>query len=164
MVSDFILSFFHNPLQLGQLDSLQSLAQSQLNHWLQPELGLAVGRQHMHVHPRLLSGKEVKAVIPVSKNRRTHLYKLTDPKSRLNRHFEVNSECPSDRRPLARADFVITTGGLDPTSDDLTRGLVAQLLRRPLREDEAVRAHTRQFFNPADSSLKRRGKYGLAGT
>jgi hypothetical protein len=87
MVSDFILSFFHNPLQLGQLDSLQSLAQSQLDYWLQPELGLAVGRQHMHVHPRFLSGKEVKAVIPVSKNRRTHPYRVPDLKRRLNRRF-----------------------------------------------------------------------------
>jgi hypothetical protein len=87
MVSDFILSFFYNPLQLGQLDSLQSSAQSQLNYWLQPELGLAVGRQHMHVHPRLLSGEEVKAVTPVSKNRRTHPYRLLNLKPRLNRRF-----------------------------------------------------------------------------
>ena len=32
------------------------------------------------------------------------------------------------REALARADLIIATGGLGPTSDDLTRDLVAQLL------------------------------------
>ena len=50
------------------------------------------------------------------------------------------------REALARADLVITTGGLGPTSDDLTRDLVAQLLGKELREDAAVLAHIRHFF------------------
>jgi nicotinamide-nucleotide amidase len=50
------------------------------------------------------------------------------------------------REALARADLVITTGGLGPTSDDLTRDLVAQLLGKELREDAAVLAHIRSFF------------------
>ena len=50
------------------------------------------------------------------------------------------------REALARADLVITTGGLGPTSDDLTRDLVAQLLGKELREDTAVLAHIRHFF------------------
>jgi nicotinamide-nucleotide amidase len=32
------------------------------------------------------------------------------------------------REALARADLVMTTGGLGPTSDDITRDLIAQLL------------------------------------
>ena len=32
------------------------------------------------------------------------------------------------REALARADLVITTGGLGPTSDDITRDLIAQML------------------------------------
>src|ERR1051325_11581277 len=50
------------------------------------------------------------------------------------------------REALARADLVITTGGLGPTSDDLTRDLVAQLLGRNLKEDAVVVAHIRKFF------------------
>jgi len=47
---------------------------------------------------------------------------------------------------LGGADLVITTGGLGPTSDDLTRDLVAKLLGKELREDPATLAHIRSFF------------------
>jgi nicotinamide-nucleotide amidase len=50
------------------------------------------------------------------------------------------------REALARADLVITTGGLGPTSDDLTRDLIADLLGRELREDAAVLANVETFF------------------
>ena len=50
------------------------------------------------------------------------------------------------REALARADLVITTGGLGPTTDDLTRDLIARLLGLTLREDAAVREHIKQFF------------------
>ena len=50
------------------------------------------------------------------------------------------------REALARADLVIVTGGLGPTSDDLTRDLVAQLLGKELREDAAVLAHLSRIF------------------
>ena len=47
---------------------------------------------------------------------------------------------------LARADLVITTGGLGPTSDDLTRGVIARMLGRKLHEDEAVLAQIKSIF------------------
>jgi nicotinamide-nucleotide amidase len=50
------------------------------------------------------------------------------------------------REALARADIVITTGGLGPTSDDLTRDLVAQLLGKPLREDAAIVEQIKNYF------------------
>ena len=50
------------------------------------------------------------------------------------------------REALARADLIITTGGLGPTSDDLTRDLIAQLLGRKLHEDAGMVAHIESFF------------------
>jgi nicotinamide-nucleotide amidase len=50
------------------------------------------------------------------------------------------------REALARADVVIATGGLGPTSDDITRDLIAQLLGKKLVEDPAVLAHISSFF------------------
>ncbi len=50
------------------------------------------------------------------------------------------------REALSRADLVITTGGLGPTSDDLTRELIAELLGRKLIKDQEVLAHIEQFF------------------
>ncbi|MEI8289118.1 MAG: nicotinamide-nucleotide amidohydrolase family protein [Verrucomicrobiota bacterium] len=47
---------------------------------------------------------------------------------------------------LTRADLVITTGGLGPTSDDLTRELIAELLGKKLVKNLAVRAHIENFF------------------
>ena len=50
------------------------------------------------------------------------------------------------REALGRADLVIVTGGLGPTSDDITRDLIAQLLGKKLVLDEAVFAEIKQFF------------------
>jgi nicotinamide-nucleotide amidase len=50
------------------------------------------------------------------------------------------------REALARADLVLVTGGLGPTSDDLTRDLLAQLLGRQLREDPGVVSHIEEIF------------------
>lgn len=50
------------------------------------------------------------------------------------------------RESLARADFIIVTGGLGPTSDDITRELVAELLGKPLREAPALVAGLERFF------------------
>jgi len=62
------------------------------------------------------------------------------------------------REALARADLIITTGGLGPTSDDLTRDLVAQLLGKELREDAAVLAHIRSFFESRKRPMPERIK------
>jgi nicotinamide-nucleotide amidase len=70
--------------------------------------------------------------------------------------YEVNLQtCLADdgrqiqaavRESLSRADLVITTGGLGPTSDDLTRNWIAQLLNRELFLDAETLAHIEQFF------------------
>ena len=50
------------------------------------------------------------------------------------------------RQALARADLVITSGGLGPTSDDLTREAIAEALGLPLDEDAEVLASIRARF------------------
>jgi nicotinamide-nucleotide amidase len=50
------------------------------------------------------------------------------------------------REALSRADFIIVTGGLGPTSDDITRDLIAQLLGKKLLRDEKVFAHIKNYF------------------
>ena len=75
---------------------------------------------------------------------------LTDQGYTVARQVAVPDTAPAIqqavREALARADWVITTGGLGPTSDDLTRTLIAQLLDRKLREDAAVLARLKEFF------------------
>ena len=50
------------------------------------------------------------------------------------------------REALARADLILTTGGLGPTADDLTRDLIAGLLGKKLYEDAAALANIESFF------------------
>jgi nicotinamide-nucleotide amidase len=47
---------------------------------------------------------------------------------------------------LSRADLVITTGGLGPTADDLTREAVSEVLERPLAPDADVLTAIRARF------------------
>lgn len=50
------------------------------------------------------------------------------------------------REALSRADLVITTGGLGPTSDDLTRQTLAKMLGKKLRADATIAAHIKNWF------------------
>ena len=47
---------------------------------------------------------------------------------------------------LPRANLIITTGGLGPTSDDITRDMIAALLEKKLVEDPTIVASIEQFF------------------
>jgi len=64
------------------------------------------------------------------------------------------------REALDRADLVITTGGLGPTSDDITRELIAALLGKKLVENKDVLAHIEGYFarrnrpRPAGTSVE----------
>lgn len=42
------------------------------------------------------------------------------------------------RNAMGRSDFIITTGGIGPTLDDLTREAVAEVLGRPLVFNQAL--------------------------
>ena len=50
------------------------------------------------------------------------------------------------REALGRVHLVIVTGGLGPTSDDITRQLIAELLGRKLVVDERVMREIEEFF------------------
>lgn len=50
------------------------------------------------------------------------------------------------REALGRADLIVVTGGLGPTSDDLTRNAIAELVGRPLREDPAIVAQLHAWY------------------
>src|SRR5215510_8964220 len=75
---------------------------------------------------------------------------LADQGYRVTRQVTVADAGPdieqAVREALSRADLVITTGGLGPTSDDLTRDAIARMLGRKLTEDAAVLSHIQQFF------------------
>lgn len=60
------------------------------------------------------------------------------------------------REALGRADLTLTTGGLGPTSDDLTRDLIARLLGKPLHEDAAVLENIRAFFAARNKAMPER--------
>ncbi len=50
------------------------------------------------------------------------------------------------RESLGRADLIITTGGLGPTSDDITRELIAELLGKKLVHDSNVASVIEGYF------------------
>ncbi|NLH88383.1 MAG: competence/damage-inducible protein A, partial [Firmicutes bacterium] len=50
------------------------------------------------------------------------------------------------REALERADVVVTTGGLGPTEDDLTRETVAEVLGVRLVENPEVLAYIKGYF------------------
>lgn len=50
------------------------------------------------------------------------------------------------REAFPRADVLLITGGLGPTSDDITREIIADLLDLPLELNESVVSHIRAIF------------------
>ena len=66
---------------------------------------------------------------------------------------EGESICGAVQVAMSRSQLVITTGGLGPTSDDLTRGLLADFFGRPLSRDAAVEAHIEDYFRKRNRSM-----------
>ncbi len=84
----------------------------------------------------------------------THQQWLCDQLSSLgyqvDRQVAINDDAVSITNAvaeaLAHADIVIVTGGLGPTSDDITRAKVANLLHRRLLMDEGTLVRLKDFF------------------
>lgn len=68
----------------------------------------------------------------------------------LSRHMTVPDTAAgiqaAVRESLTRADLVITTGGLGPTRDDVTRDRIAELLGRRLIHQPEIEQAIRQYF------------------
>jgi nicotinamide-nucleotide amidase len=68
----------------------------------------------------------------------------------VSRHTAVSDEASAMRaaiqEALSRADLVLTTGGLGPTSDDRTRDLITEMLGVELVQNEEVLARIMNFF------------------
>lgn len=57
---------------------------------------------------------------------------------------------PILRDTIHRADVVLVTGGLGPTTDDLTRETTAKILGLPLLHDEEIAEHIKAYFAKRD--------------
>lgn len=66
--------------------------------------------------------------------------------------------CEAVREAVQRAGLVLTTGGLGPTSDDITRDRVAGLLGLTLHEDAEVLANIERFFTARKRVMPERVK------
>ena len=88
--------------------------------------------------------------------------RLADQGYQVNRQIAIpdSGQAIQDavNESLQRADVVISTGGLGPTSDDLTRDFIAALLDRDLQVDPAVLAHIEQFFATRHRPMPARAK------
>ena len=62
---------------------------------------------------------------------------------------EADNIAVAVREALERTGAVITTGGLGPTSDDLTKPAIAKLFGREMYLDEAMRRRSRSVGAPA---------------
>jgi len=75
---------------------------------------------------------------------------LADAGYEVNRQTCVGDDGPqiqaAVREALSRADLVLTTGGLGPTSDDLTREVIARLLGLELAPDPETLRRIEQYF------------------
>ena len=49
-------------------------------------------------------------------------------------------------RAWNRSDLILTTGGLGPTEDDLTREAIAEVLGEEMRVDPGLEQRLREFF------------------
>ncbi len=62
-------------------------------------------------------------------------------------HDDADAIYEAIDRAMSRADIVITTGGLGPTKDDITKGVMCRYFGGRMRHDEEVASHVRDIFS-----------------
>lgn len=77
--------------------------------------------------------------------------KLTARGVRVIEHVTVDDDCPrlaaAIRLALGKAELVLLSGGLGPTSDDITREAIAEAMGQPLEENPEAMGQIRAFFD-----------------
>jgi len=107
--------------------------------------------QDRHIHIEIINtGAELLLGRVLNTHQQWLCRRLTDLGYEVSRQVCVNDDAntiqTAVRESFGRADLVIATGGLGPTSDDLTRDAIAALLDRKLLLDEGALAHIEGFF------------------
>ena len=57
------------------------------------------------------------------------------------------------KEALSRCDLVITTGGLGPTCDDLTKETAAEVLKLPMEENAEELQHIKEYFKKINRTM-----------
>jgi nicotinamide-nucleotide amidase len=87
---------------------------------------------------------------------------LTTRGIRVARSVTVGDDASTIRRELERAyadaTLVVTTGGLGPTHDDLTKEVVADYFDRPLATDDALLAQIRSAYDRRERDMAEKVK------
>jgi nicotinamide-nucleotide amidase len=128
------------------------------------ELGLATGRNRLETRRMVIelinTGSELMLGRVLNTHQQWLCRNLADLGYVVSRQVAVPDTGEAiqmaAREALSRSDLVISTGGLGPTSDDLTREFLAELLGKQLHEDASVVAHIAQFFETRNRRMPER--------
>ncbi|MGD9791555.1 MAG: CinA family nicotinamide mononucleotide deamidase-related protein [Phycisphaerales bacterium] len=115
--------------------------------------------QRTHTHAAILSiGDELTLGQSLDTNSRTLSQRLVDlgivPIEHATVPDDIERHVAALERLASIAPLVISTGGLGPTPDDLTRNALARLLRQPLVQDDLSLAQIEAFFEAAGTTMR----------
>jgi hypothetical protein len=88
------LSLLNDLFQFVQLGGAETFVDGQFDFRFEPEFCLAVRRNHMDVDPRFFAREEIKSVIAIPKNRRTHPGKIPDAPDNSTAFLDALPKCP----------------------------------------------------------------------
>ncbi|RMG03132.1 MAG: CinA family nicotinamide mononucleotide deamidase-related protein [Planctomycetota bacterium] len=71
---------------------------------------------------------------------------------------ELQAMVHAFRQAIDRSDVVVTTGGLGPTADDLTRVALANAVGRPLEKNAQALEHVREIFRRRNRPMPERNE------
>jgi len=118
---------------------------------LLPEWTFFSGLDGETMHAEIIAiGDELASGQRLDTNSRWLSERLGELGIRVLYHTTVADDLPADvavlRAAINRADVIVTTGGLGPTADDLTRQAIAEAIGVELTMNESALAHIRGLF------------------